>query len=299
MASTTDRIAARITPRLRSKLVALTGLGDARTDAGAVTALVSKGHDPGHARYLFAQNFGSIVSGELSDLKETRKFARIVSEAEDEYVPGGPPISPLTVSYFTMWALFDVPFGRGGETMGDAILRLAPLIDTPSWLVDVIAAMQRSATDLHVHCGTEGGLVRLRALGSQEVKRCLSPAGYMGRPGELWFVRVLPPATAQFDYHVVFNTPYVVFGVTERNFADYLAREIDRLGSRPLPANMQPSAYIMKYGPGPYHWLEYVFCAYSRHQHDAVFLTGIPDIRASLPHPRPPASRSVRARLAG
>lgn len=299
MATVADRIAARMSPRLKSKLIDLTGLRHARTAAEALQPLLSKGNDPGHAHYVFGQNFASIVSEELSQLKEARAYVKIVGDAEDEYTPGGPPISPLTASYFTMWAMFDVLFGHRGETMGEAIVRIAPLIDTPPWLLDVVVAMRHSTMDVHVHCGTEGGLVRLRALGSPEVKRCLSTAGYMGRPGELWFVRVLPPATPQLDYHVVFNTPYVLVGVTEPMFAAYLAREIGRLGSRPLPPGMTPSACLMKHGRNPYQWHEYVFSGYHGHQHDAVFLTGIPDIKASLPHTTPPMSPSVRARLAG
>ena len=40
----------------------------------------------------------------------------------------------------------------------------------------------------------------------------------------------------------------------------------------------------MKYGPDPNHWNEYIFCAYSGHKDEVIFLTGIPDIRESLPH---------------
>jgi len=110
------------------------------------------------------------------------------------------------------------------------------------------------------------------------------PSGYAGRPGELWFVRLLPPANALFDYDIVFNTPYILVDVTERMFADYLAREIGRMGSRRLPGNLEAAAHIMKHGPTPNHWNEYIFCAYTGHQHEAVFLTGIPDIKESLPH---------------
>ena len=42
----------------------------------------------------------------------------------------------------------------------------------------------------------------------------------------------------------------------------------------------------MKYGPDPNHWNEYIFCAYSGHKDEVIFLTGIPDIRESLPMPR-------------
>jgi len=62
------------------------------------------------------------------------------------------------------------------------------------------------------------------------------------------------------------------------------AREVGRMGSRNLPGKLEASAYIMKHGPTLNHWNEYIFCAYTSHQHNAVFLTGIPDIKESLPH---------------
>jgi hypothetical protein len=256
---------------------------EAQLDADRLKRLISDGRDPCHAVYIFAQNFASVFGEQLSEMKEARQFVKIVSNAEDEYQPGGPPFSPLTVSYFTMRALFDVLFGQSHETIGTCILRIGQLIEMPPWLLDVIGLMQRSTMGVHVHCGCEGHLVRLRALGSQETRLCHVPSGYAGHPGELWFIRQLPPANALFDYHIVFNTPYILVNVTERMFEDYLAREIGRIGSKTLPGK-EASAYIMKHGPTANHWNEYVFCSYTGYQHEAVFLTGIPDIKESLPH---------------
>jgi len=291
MGTTADKIAGKIASQLKSKIIDLSGLRaaqqmfqEARIDSDGLKKLMSKEHDPCHALYIFAQNFASVLGEQLSEIKETRQFVKIVSDAEDEFQPGGPPLSPLTVSYFTMWALFDVLFGQSHETIGTCILGIGPLIEMPPWLLDVIGQMQRSTMGVYVHCGTDGHLVRLRALGSQETKLCHVPSGYMGKAGELWFVRLLPPANALFDYHIVFNTPYILVDVTERMFADYLAREVGRMGSRNLPGKLEASAYIMKHGPTPNHWNEYIFCAYTGHQHNAVFLTGIPDIKESLPH---------------
>jgi len=290
MGATADKIAEKIVSQLKSKIIDLSNvraaqqlLQEARIDEDRLKKLL-KGHDPCHAFYLFAQNLASVLGEQLSEMKETLQFVKIVSAAEDEYQPSGPPLSPLTVSYFTMWALFDVLFGQSHETIGTCILRIGPLIEIPPWLLDIIGLMQRSTMGVHVHCGAEGPLVRLRALGSQETKLCHVASGYVGQAGDLWFVRLLPPASAVFDYHVVFNTPYVLVNVTERMFADYLTREIGRVGSRTLPAKLGASSYIMKYGPTPNHWNEYIFCAYAGHQHNAVFLTGIPDIKESLPH---------------
>jgi hypothetical protein len=290
MGTTADKIATKIASQLKWK-INLSGiraaqqlLQEAQTDADAQKKFVAKGHDPCHALYIFAQNFASMLSEQLSEMKEARQFVKIVGDAQDEYLPGAPPISPLTTSYFTMWAIFDVLFGQSHETIGTCILRIGTIIEMPPWLLDVIGVMQRSTMGVHVHCGTEGHLVRLRALGSQETKLCLVPCSYVGQAGDLWFVRLLPPANALFDYNIVFNTPYILVNVTERMFADYLTREIGRLGSRTRPAKLEASAYIMKHGPTPNHWNEYIFCAYTGHQHNAVFLTGIPDIKESLPH---------------
>jgi hypothetical protein len=199
MGTTADKIACKITSQLKSKIIDLSGLRAARNifeeaqlDADGLKTLVSKGHDPCHALYIFAQRFASVIGEQLCEMKELRQFVKIVSEAEDEYQPGGPPLSPLTISYFTMWSLFDVLFGQSHETIGTCILRIGQLIEMPSWLLDAIGLMQHSAMGVHVHCGTEGNLLRLRALGSQETRVCLVPSGYIGQPGELWFVRLLP-----------------------------------------------------------------------------------------------------------
>jgi len=40
----------------------------------------------------------------------------------------------------------------------------------------------------------------------------------------------------------------------------------------------------MKYGLDTHYWNEYIFQAYHHHQKEAIFLTGLPDVRDSLPH---------------
>ena len=41
---------------------------------------------------------------------------------------------------------------------------------------------------------------------------CHVAAGYRGKPGELWYVRLCPPPHDPADYHVAFTTPYVLTG---------------------------------------------------------------------------------------
>ena len=49
---------------------------------------------------------------------------------------------------------------------------------------------------------------------------------------------------------------------------------------------VQQIALVLKHGPSPNHWNEYIFCAYSNHRNDAVFIAGVPDDRENLPHGR-------------
>ncbi len=59
------------------------------------------GFHPAHAAYVYTQNQLSVMSEQLTVLDEMARFARVISKAEEEYMPSGPPMSPLTTSFFT------------------------------------------------------------------------------------------------------------------------------------------------------------------------------------------------------
>ena len=219
-------------------------------------------------------------------MKELKKYADIVGKAEDDYQPSFPPMSPVTTSHFTMWALFDVLFGQSHETIGTCLLRLARDMPFPGWLVDAIAAMQKSRMGFYVHEGFEDRFVRLREIDGEGVKLCHSTSGYKGAEGQIWFGRLVPPMNGLVKYHVFFTTPYIMIQTTETIIAAYLKREIKRLDGRRLPREMDAHDFVLKHGPSPNHWNEYIFCAYSNHRNDAVFIAGVPDDRKSLPHGR-------------
>ena len=226
----------------------------------------------------------SVMAEQLAATKEARLFARLAAEAENIYMPSYPPMSPVTTSHFAMWSLFDLQFGQSHETIGTCFLRIAELTDLPVGLRSTASALQSSRLGLYVHCGHDVRFVRLREIGQERIERCLVPAGYRGEAGELWLARLLPPASTLFDYHVVSTTPYVIAGGLEPDWLAYLDRERRRLGGKPLPRKIDTTTYIMKHGPSANHWNEYIFCAYAGHRAEAVVLTGIPDIKASLPH---------------
>jgi hypothetical protein len=75
------------------------------------------------------------------------------SEVTNSIRRSGPPMSPLTPSYFTTWAFFDVQFGASRETMGTTILRVAELTGLPKWILDVVGLMHQSRMGFYVNCG--------------------------------------------------------------------------------------------------------------------------------------------------
>ena len=125
MGSVADKIAKKILSSRGSKVVDLASWREGRKmaieagfgDDGLALGKLA-GRDPCHALYALGQNVASLMAESISGMREAKGYVRIAGSAEDEYMPGGPPMSPLTVSYFTMWALFDVRFGSSRETMG-------------------------------------------------------------------------------------------------------------------------------------------------------------------------------------
>lgn len=293
MGSVANKIAKKLKSSAKSKVVDLptwregrelaleAGLGD---DAQALAKRFAD-HDPCYAMYVLGQNFASVMAELISGLREAKGFARVVGDAEEEYMPSFPPMSPLTTSYFSMWAMFDVRFGSSRETIGTCILRIAPEFDGLSWLMDIVELMQQSRMGFYVHCGNKNGAVLLREVGTRKIMSCLSPAGYRGRKGQIWFVRLVPPPHRLCQQHIVFNTPYVIRDYPERAFVDYLEREFAQMKTKKKSQETEDKRHhLMKYGPDPNHWNEYILNAYSNFQRDAIFLTGIPDIPQSLPH---------------
>ena len=163
MGSVADMIAKKIVSSRGSKVVDLASWREGRKmalevglgDEGPIPAKFAD-LDPCHGIYALAENVASLMAESISGMREAKGYVRIVGDAEDEYMPSGPPMSPLTVSYFTMWAQFDVGFGSSRETMGSCILRIAPEFDCPSWLTDTVERMQQSRMGFFVHCGSDG-----------------------------------------------------------------------------------------------------------------------------------------------
>jgi hypothetical protein len=249
-------------------------------------------YHPTHAVYLATQNMVSYLAEVLSALSEMRDYVEIVGQAEDEYIPDGPPFSPLSRSYFTAWAFFDAPFGPDRETIGTCLLDIGPELGLSTDYMAAIRLMQYSRMGIYEHLGVAGERVHLRELISGQSHTCLVPAGYLGRAGELWYARILPPF-ADSNESVVFTTPYCLMSPAKRDWTAFLKRTMPKTG---LPLSVPTStekgtgtmhpalAALMKYGLGPNYWHEFIFLAYLDYRSNVIFLTGLPDVPESLPH---------------
>ena len=277
------KIVAKMKRHRRGKVIDIKDWIDGRTTAEELhKEIVAQKElaslDPAFAAYVYPQIQVSVMSEQLTALKEMARFGDIVSKAEDLYMPEGPPMSPLTRSYFTCWALFDACAGPADETIGTTILEIGTSFGMHTELLRLIGVLQDSRMGFYVHCGRTGKLTVLEDIFTGAVCRAIVPSGDCGKRGELWYVRVLPPPIAGGQEHVVFTTPYIVLHPRLPEWREYFRRAI------PAAAPIDEYARHLKYGPTRQYWNDFVFEAYVNYRTEAIYLAGLPDIPASRPH---------------
>jgi hypothetical protein len=74
---------------------------------------------------------------------------------------------------------------------------------------------------------------------------------------------------------------YVLTQATKTDWTAYLNRAMLETEARDESQRLHD---LLKYGSWAHHWNEFVFQGYHHHQHDAIVLAGIPDVKGSLPH---------------
>jgi hypothetical protein len=245
--------------------------------------LIKEGHDPVHAVYIFIHNLTSKFGEIASSLPEMRAWAEVVAKAEDEYMPSGPPMSPLTGSFFWSWAFYDLRIGKSSDTLAYCQIVANDVIWMNPYQLDAAKRLNDSRMGIYEHIGTKGPHILLRELITEEQRSCHCPSGYLGRKGELWYVRLLPPLEPQLaQYWVAMTTPYVLMDANTIDWVAFLKRTM--LDCDGPTDDLSRFHNLLKYGLEPNYWNEFVLKAYHHHQQDAIFLTGIPDMKATLPH---------------
>jgi len=247
-----------------------------------IEMLIKDGLDPVHAAYVYIQQISSHFAEGVSQLPEMKAYAKLAGDAEEEYMPSGPPMSPLTGSYFTCWAFYDLRFGKDGDTIGKCQIDANDIVLLNPDQLDVLKKLSESRMGIYEHIGFVDGFVRLRELITGDEFPCLCPAGYRGRSGELWYVRRLPPLLPELaTFHVLFTTPYILIESTKDDWLQFLKRTLLKADGNNDHERLHQ---LLKFGLSTNYWNEFVFTAYHHHQAQAIFLAGIPDLKTTLPH---------------
>ena len=72
------------------------------------------------------------------------------------------------------------------------------------------------------------------------------------------------------------TTPYILIDTPKADWVAFLKRTMLHCDG---PNDRTRLHNLLKFGLEPHYWNEFVFKAYHHHQQDAVFLTGIPDMK--------------------
>lgn len=231
--------------------------------------------------YSLVQNWALDMMSMMQELPELDPLMAVVETAQDDYMPDYPPMSPVTLTFFWPWMIYDLRAYGKGETFTAILLSLGREFEMDPVFLDVLGTLSESRLGLHVHEGWRDGRVLLRELVGGALRCCDTGSNYKGAAGELWLARVLPPPRPDMPHALVISTPYVVQRPDLGQWQAYLQRT---LGDTKTGDGQAAYANLMKYGPFTNYWAEYVFQAYANYNANAIYILGLPDVDASRPH---------------
>ncbi len=161
----------------KRKVVDLSEFRSARAEAAALTEEATSDEllaelEPEHRVLAAAHNLLCVQFEVLSELPEMRRFVDAYVDAEEEYLPKGPSMSPLTASYFHNWAFYDLSFGLRRESIATCVMAVGKALRVDPGLLAVWEALERSRMGLYVHAGAGGGQVHLRELVTATLACC-------------------------------------------------------------------------------------------------------------------------------
>jgi hypothetical protein len=274
------------------KVISLTDFSAAKKTAEENVAsirrpeeLVKEGYDVGHAFYVNLQNLMSVFAEQVTTLPPFHVAHDFLSEVQDSYVPIGPPMSPLTTSFFSFWTLFDAAFGPDRETIGSVFCSLAKALNVCPLHLLLAKNLVNSRMGIYevtaVRLDLGEGRVELTEMLTDRKYKTLIASGYKGVVGDLLYLRLAPPPVPEVsDFHIGLTTPYVLVGSPKSEWEAFFARHDV---SRENVGRDQRMDKFLKFGKTRRYWAEYVFYGYLNHRPDCIFLAGIPDLPQSLP----------------
>ena len=245
-----------------------------------VDQLIREGYDPVHALYLNVNNLISLFAEQVTVLPMFHRAHSILLKTQDMYTPGYPPMSPITVSYYNCWTLYDVPIGKDNETLGGCFAALSDQLELDALQIEAGRNLCQSRMGIYEVLGATGACSRLRELVTDRKFEALIPSGFKGRAGDLILIRLLPPVPECGLPWVGMTTPYVLVGCREADWLEYFKRHQILPGTVGCEERLRRH---LKDGRDKFYWSEFVFWGYVNFRSDAIFLAGFPD----QPHTQP------------
>lgn len=241
---------------------------------------------PFHALQTYMLKTVVNAGNQLGELPELSKLMDQVEAAQEEYMPEGPPMSPISKSYYLNWAMFDVSIGINRETLGSCVAVVSKALGSHPGYVEFVEQMCRTRPGFYVHEGFEGNSVVLRELITQKRYPTIVPSGYRGQPGDLLLLRILQSFLPEYPHVLAMTTPYKILSPNVEAWNAYFDRTLSKLGGKDKVRDYET---LMKFGAPPHghkYWTEYIFEAYSDYELEVVFLEGLPDVDTSRPQSR-------------
>ena len=255
--------------------------------------------DPAAAMYLHGIKVMTLLGNTLATHPALTKLMDRIEHAEEEYMPSGPPMSPITHSHFLLWSLLDLPQGLARETLGSIVEAAQRAVAGDADTVELIATLNRSRLGVYVQeTASDGNRFGLRELVTGRTGEFACDSGYRGVPGNILLVRALPPPVNILRHGAIIMTPYQIIAPGEDAWLAYFDRTLPQLG---IGDPVKAYEHLMKSGCGQLgdrYWMEYIFEAYANHTESTVFLKGLPDVASSRPHAEKTSPLAMQSRQA-
>jgi hypothetical protein len=137
----------------------------------------------------------ALLTNALLGTRALRKAAEQLTAAEEEYAPGGPPMSPILDSVFMSWSLADLPIGPARETLCSIVAEIGPVLGIHPPLMAAAQTLASSRFSVYRVRELSAHPVELTDVCTAQRMEAEVPVD-MRQRGPYWLTRLLPPLAA-------------------------------------------------------------------------------------------------------
>lgn len=272
---------------LRAKIISLEAFIKAKQQAEqnlprlpSAEQLIADGGDPMHALYVNTLNLIVLFGETVTTLTPLHPIHDLLTKWMDIYQPSLPPMSPITMSFFNTWIMLDGAFGKDRETVSTCLLSVIDRLRLNPEQVQLIRNLDQSRMGIYEVLTSKGQFFELRELVTNKHLTAHICSGYQGNPGEIIFIRLVPPLDQTVNYSVGMTTPYLLLRKNEQEWLNYFERH--DIYPKTVGVDVRLHNH-MKYGKNKTYWSEFIFYGYTNYQPGVIWLEGFPDQAETQP----------------